>query len=189
MLAKDQENPAVSNFDDLFGPPPLIKGEDTARYSRLLNAIEHEVKPATIFDKIRVRELTDKLWQQQRCKQNAVSVVEGAYIEALASLLRPFNPPTIISIGEDTASETARDYYSGEAKAKRMEEIETRLAQHGITAQQIRAKAMQLCGGAVLMFNRMETNCETSLRMLRKENDRRPVAGDAEARGSDEVVN
>ena len=67
-----------------------------------------------------------------------------------------------------------------------MEAVELRLAQYGITVEQIRAKAMQLCGGGVLMFNRMETNCETSLRMLRKENDRRPAVENANTRGSDE---
>jgi hypothetical protein len=51
-------------------------------------------------------------------KQSAASLVEGAYIEALANLLRPFDPPTI-SIGEDADSEMARDYYSGKANAIR----------------------------------------------------------------------
>ena len=55
--------------DDLFGEPPLIKGEDSARYYRLFAEIKHEIKPETVFDKIRVRELADKLWQQQRCKR------------------------------------------------------------------------------------------------------------------------
>jgi hypothetical protein len=67
-----------------------------------------------------------------------------------------------------------------------VEAVELRLAQYGITVEQIRAKAMQLCGGGVLMFNRMETNCETSLRMLRNENDRRPAVENANTRGSDE---
>src|SRR5467141_762260 len=118
MLAENQEGSAVSVIDDLFGPPALIKDEDTARYWRLHAAIAHEIKPATVFDKIRVREFTDKLWQQQRCKQGAASIVEGAYVEALASLLRPFDPPAMISIGEDAASRMARKYYGGQATAK-----------------------------------------------------------------------
>jgi len=183
MLATNPNDPAKSQIDDLFGAPPLIKGEDTARYWRLHAAIAHQIKPETIFDKIRVREFADKLWQQQRCKQSAASLVEGAYIEALASLLRPFNPPTI-SIGEDAASEMARDYYSGKAKADKVKAVEFVLALYGISAEQIRAKAMQLCGGGISMFNRMETDCETSLRMLQKENDRRLVAENTKARGS-----
>src|SRR3977135_1968517 len=121
MLAENQEGSAVSVIDDLFGPPALIKDEDTARYWRLHAAITHEIKPETVFDKIRVRE-SDKLWQQQRCKQSAASIVEGAYVEALASLLRPFNPPTI-SFGEDAASEMARDYYSGRANADKVKAV------------------------------------------------------------------
>ena len=35
------------------------------------------------------------------------------------------------------------------------------------------------------MFNRMETHCETSLRMLQKENDRRPAVGNTKAHDSD----
>jgi hypothetical protein len=181
MLASNPKDSAITQIDDLFGAPPLIKGEDTARYWRLHAAIAHEIKPETVFDKIRVREFADKLWQQQRCKQSAASLVEGAYIEALASLLRPFIPRTI-SIGEDAASEMARDYYS-EAKAEKVEAVDFLLALYGISADQIRAKAMQLCGGGISMFNRMETDCATSLRMLQKENDRRLAAENTKARG------
>jgi hypothetical protein len=121
----------------------------------------------------------------ERCKRSAASLVESAHIEALASLLRPFSPPTI-TFGEDAATETARDYYSGEAKPSKLEAVELRLVQNGITAEQIRAKAMHLCNGGVLMFNRMEIHCETSLRMLQKENDRRPAVENTKARDSDE---
>jgi len=80
----------------------------------------------------------------ERCKRSAASLVESAHVEALASLLRPFSPPTI-TFGEDAATETARDYYSGEAKPSKVEAVELRLVQNGITAEQIRAKAMHLC--------------------------------------------
>jgi hypothetical protein len=173
MLAKNQEDTAADLMNDLLGPPPLMKGEDAARYWRLHAAIAHEIKPETALDKIYVREFTDKLWQQQRCKQGAASIVEGAYIEALASLLRPFYPPPMISIGEDAASEMARKYYGGETTAKEEQDMETLLAQYQITQEQIRATAMQLCGSAVLTFYQMENHCETSRRMLRKEHERR----------------
>ncbi len=176
MSNENQEDTAADLMNDLFGPPPLMKGEDAARYWRLHAAIVHEIKPETLFDQIRVREFADKLWQQQRCKQSAASIVEGAYIGALASLLRPFYPPPMISIGEDAASEMARKYYGGETTAKEEQEMETLLAQYRITQEQIRATAMQLCGSAIMTFYRMENHCEKSLRMLRKENERRAVA-------------
>jgi hypothetical protein len=78
----------------------------------------------------------------------------------------------------------ARDYYSGRANADKVKAVEFLLALYGISAEQIRAKAMQLSGGGISMFNRMETDCETSLRMLHKENDRRLAAENTKARGS-----
>jgi hypothetical protein len=169
---------------DLFGEPPLLKGEDLARYNRLLYAVYHEIQPQNFFDKVRVRELTDIYWEQQRCKRSCASLVESSYIEALANLLRPFIPPTLF--GEDAASEMAREYYSGDLKPQKIEKIELRLTQYAITQEQIRAKAMHHCGAGVVMFNRMETNCASSLRMLRKENDRRQEAEPVNAGGSDE---
>jgi hypothetical protein len=174
MLNNNQQASTPGKMSDLFGEPPLMKGEDTARYWRLHAAVTHEFKPETDFEKLYVREYTDKLWQQQRYKQSTASIVEGAYVEALASLLRPFNSPGIF-IDEDPATKMARDYYSGEADTKREKELELHLAVHGISPEQIRAKAMQLCGSSVQLFNGMETHCEKSLRMLRKERDRRPA--------------
>jgi hypothetical protein len=183
MLAENNEGSAESHIEDLFGPPPLIKGEDAARYRRLHAAITYQMKPETLWDEIHVREIVDKLWQQQRYKQNAASIVEIAYVEALECLLRPFIAPSL-SIDEHAASQMAREYYNGEANTKKMEEFNTLLAQYGITEEQIRAKAMQLCGPAVSTFSRMETACETSLRALRKENDPRRAG---KARDSDEM--
>src|SRR5271169_4159451 len=110
MSANNPKDSPTDQMSDLLGPPPLIRGEDHARYLRLQAAVEHQIQPKTIFDMIYVRELTDKLWQQQLCKQSAASLVEGAYIEALASVLRPFCPPTFSLDEDDTATTMARDY-------------------------------------------------------------------------------
>ena len=108
--------------------------------------------------------MTDKLWEQQRYKQNAASLVEAAHVEALASLLRPFYPSNLltgegltsalalISRGEDRATAMAREYYSGEAKPKRLEELETLLSVHAISPEQIRARAMEICGSTISAF-------------------------------------
>src|ERR1700680_140608 len=138
MLTENHEGSAESRIEYLFGPPPLIRGEDAARYWRLHAAITHQMKPETVLEKIHVREIVDKLWQQQRYKQNAASIVESAYIEALECLLRPFIAPSL-SIDEHAASQMAREYYNGEANSKKMEEFNTLLAQYGITEEQIRA--------------------------------------------------
>src|ERR1700688_4994833 len=125
---------------DLFGPPPLMRGEDLARYNRLCAAVEHQIQPKKFYDRCSVRELTDKHWEQQRCKSAAAALIEGAYIEALASLVRPFLPVPVIAtirLG-DAADNLARDYYGGDVSAKEMARLETLLAQYGVTPEQIR---------------------------------------------------
>ena len=73
----------------------------------------------------------------------------------------------------------AREYFSGDTKPDRLEELSSYLEDVGIAQEHIRAKAMQLCGGDVAMFNRMATSCESTLRLLRKELERRPGSQDA----------
>ena len=93
----------TNSADDLFGEPPLMKGENRDRYFRLLAAVSHQIQPKTFFDKLLVRELTDKTWEQQRCKHSVAALVEGAYIEALASLLGPFIGPTFGDVATEMA--------------------------------------------------------------------------------------
>jgi hypothetical protein len=48
---------------------------------------------------------------------------------------------------------------------------------------------MQLCGPGILMFNRMEAHCESSLRMLVKENGGRPAGENVQGRDqSDKAI-
>jgi hypothetical protein len=150
-----------SQVDDLFGEPPLIKGEDKERYFRLLAAIEHDVEPKTTLEKIMAREMTDKLWEEQRYKRNAACLVETAYFEALTGLIAPFCGLTEFPV------DIAKRYYTGDSATKKA--TAARLAGWGITDDQIRAKAMQLCGGGLQLFERMGMNRENSRRILRKE--------------------
>ena len=51
--------PAPAARLDIFGPPPLIEGEDAAAYDELLIRISAAVKPADILEDIWVREIVD----------------------------------------------------------------------------------------------------------------------------------
>ena len=178
----------VSQIDELFGPPPVMRGEDLDRYRRLQAAVEHDIKPEGVFDQIFVRELTDKLWQQQRYRRTVVSVAESSYIEALASLLRLYQPPgglrriADIMADEDNATKMAREYFSGDTGAKRLKELNAELKLYNISQEQIEAKALELSSGRISALIRMEANCENSLRMLRKENVGRLAAKAKEAK-------
>ena len=55
--------------DDLFGEPPLLKGEDKA-HMRLRAAVEAEIEPTGFFERMNVIDQTNKLWR--RCAAAAM---------------------------------------------------------------------------------------------------------------------
>lgn len=157
---------------DLFGDPPLIKGEDGERYGRLLAAVREHIKPKTLLDEFLVRDMTNKLWEKERWNLSGALMTSSAFVDALAYLLGSSMEPSVISLG-DPALQIAREYYSGEAKPDRVDAINLILARLGISEGHIRAKATQICANDLAMFNRMIVNLEASLRVLQKESDRR----------------
>jgi hypothetical protein len=99
-------------------------------------------------------------------RRYAVTLTEGAHMEALQRLLEPICKGT-----NEIAAEIALDYYSDDPKERKA--LAMRLEQHGITSDTIQAKAMQICGSGLLTFDRMIGNRETARRLLRKELARR----------------
>jgi len=82
------------------------------------------------------------------------------------SLLQPICKGT-----NEIAATIALDYYSTDPKEKKA--IVAQLVQYGITIEMIEAKAMQIAGGGLLIFDRLIGNRETGRRLLRKELEQR----------------
>lgn len=171
-------------LDEILGKPALIRGEDEAQYRRLLSAVTDEIQPQTLFDQIRVRELTDKLWDQRRNREGVAALVETAFVRALAHLLKesmlrevPADPslefPHPLILEPLHISEVqAQEYYNTETTATRRRKLNAILARYGITEDQIRAKAMEICGSSIQMFKRMEESNERFIRRALKDQDR-----------------
>jgi hypothetical protein len=75
---------------DLFGPPPLIEGEDAAAYDELLLRISAAVKPADILEDIWVREIVDLVWSAFRLRRFKTSPINWVN-DILASAGRTTN--------------------------------------------------------------------------------------------------
>ena len=109
-------------LEDLLGKPALIKGEDEKQYWRLHETIKNEMKPKNFFDQIRVRELTDKLWEMRRNKNSMAALVETSFVRALTELLKQSMPPDSelnLDVVSDPAADMARDYFDGATATKR----------------------------------------------------------------------
>jgi hypothetical protein len=61
----------------LFGPPPLIEGENPAAYDQMHTRIFNAVKPTDFIEEIWVRDLTDVAWSIFRLRR-----IQAAYLSA-----------------------------------------------------------------------------------------------------------
>ena len=161
-------------IDDILGEPALLEGEDRKRYLGLCATVEAEIQPKNIFDRIEVRELTDKIWEELRYKRSSAALIDSAYVEALATLLTPVDKIRVIM---KSAHQAAVKFYSNDSKAKK--KVAAVMAEHGITDAKIQAKAMQIISGTLQLFDRMITHRQNARRSLRKDRERREATTDA----------
>jgi hypothetical protein len=109
LTSSDRESSETAFDHAWIGSPALLAGEDKDAYLRLRNEIEEAVAPITIFDRIRVQELTDQTWEAERLKRTQVGMVLSARVQSLAMLLLP-------SVGENSekALKLAQEFFSSD---------------------------------------------------------------------------
>ena len=71
----------------LFGPPPLIEGEDAAAYDQLLARICAAVKPVDIIDEIFIADVVSLEWEVLRLRRLKWSLIRAPALEALENFL------------------------------------------------------------------------------------------------------
>ena len=166
MTIKTERPSIEESLEDLLGKPALLKSENARDYERLRAAIEREMDPKSIFDKIRIQDLTDKVWEERRLKRSQAALIEGALVQSLAMLFAPYYGENL-----EAALETAQNYYSGvPEKVRRAEEL---LVQLGITSEQIEANAMHVRSLGLQMLDRMIMSRETLRNSIVKDHERR----------------
>ncbi len=72
-----------------FGPPPLIKGENSAEYDELLTRVSAAVSPADILEDIWVRDLVDLTWETWRYRRLKAALMAISAHKALGAVLDP----------------------------------------------------------------------------------------------------
>jgi hypothetical protein len=171
MSSDKPEEEIPDQFEDLFGAPPLLEGEDPKRYLRLRAAIVRDLKPKTALEWINAKDHIDKVWEEDRYKRAAAALINSAMVEALACFLTPICE---VTYGDPT--KLALQYFSADPKDKKR--VISLLAQYGITIAELQAKAAQLGSGGLQMFDRLVAARENGRRLLRKEAERRSLRQD-----------
>lgn len=165
-MTKRERVSAADPLDDLFRKPTLWEGESEESYLNLLAMVESEMSPANLFDKIRVHDFADKIWQERRLKRTQAALIGSARVESLAGLLSARFGDNL-----EEAVETAQDYYSG--NPERMRRTRKLLVEMAITSEQIEANALHLRSAGIQALDRMITYKETARNALMKGHEKR----------------
>jgi hypothetical protein len=95
QLSAKRKSLAVSNAEVLaveaiFGPPPILPGEDASAYEALLSRVSTDVKPADIIEKIWVRDIVDLTWEILRWRKIKMTLASEKVPAMLSEKLRAF---------------------------------------------------------------------------------------------------
>lgn len=75
--------PGLAQRLALFGPPPLLEGEDAAAYDELLSRICAAVKPVDIIDEMFIVDVVSLEWEVLRWRRLKSSLIRACGLEAL----------------------------------------------------------------------------------------------------------
>jgi hypothetical protein len=108
-----KSEPSASSNDNtsglqaaLFGPPPLLEGEDPEAYNRLLHQVTAAVKPRDIFEKIWVADIVHLTWEILRWRRLQPRVIQINTKVGARYLLNRCKPLKVITDASDHEEDT-----------------------------------------------------------------------------------
>jgi hypothetical protein len=179
------QTPALSRLA-IFGPIPLLPGENAAAYDDLLARVSGNLKPSDIFEEIWVREIVDLIWESLRWRRHLVGFLATAIPKTLERILKPLaqNQPEAGSgrgsfIDRLHAAEASlkggstlvTDWAAGDPTA--IERVNKLLASAGLTMDNVIAQTTASELEKIERFNRLIASAEWRRNTLLREIDRR----------------
>ena len=80
---------SATSIADLLGPPPVLLGEDAAKFAKILSQITASVKPTDAIEEIWARDVADLTWEVLRLRRLKVGLLLACAHAGLARVLRP----------------------------------------------------------------------------------------------------
>jgi hypothetical protein len=163
---------ALSQFP-MFGPPPLLKGEDVAAYDELLARVSGNLKPSDIFEEIWMREIVDLSWEAFRWRRLLAAFIAILIPKALERILQRLtkNQPASMSretslLGKlreaqdslDAGQKLATEWEAGDKTA--IERVQGMLVSAGKTMESVVAQATASELDKIERFNRLIASAE-----------------------------
>jgi len=73
----------------LFGPPPILEGEDAAAYDELFGRVCAAVKPVDVIDEMFMVDVVASEWEVLRWRRSKLSLIRARALVALEDFLAP----------------------------------------------------------------------------------------------------
>ena len=86
MMRKKSTSKAISRHS-LFGPPPILEGEDAAAYDELFGRVCAAVKPVDVIDEMFVADVVALEWEVLRWRRLKLSLIRARGLKALEGFL------------------------------------------------------------------------------------------------------
>jgi hypothetical protein len=125
--------PAMLPHAALFGPPPLLQGEDAAAYDGLIARVAGAVAPADVLEEMWVRDVVDLAWEALRLRRLKAILLTAAAHEGLFAVLTPL-------IGYLPAHDLANHWAAGESGA--VNRVDAHLAAAGLSRDAVTAQTL-----------------------------------------------
>jgi hypothetical protein len=135
----------------LFGPPPLINGEDLNSYEELLARICGVVKPADILEHILVRDVIDTSWEVLRLRRLQANLMQAHAYRGMRETLSPL-------VGVLKAQTLAEAWVARKPGA--IEEVNEALASAGLSMETVMANTLSVKLDEFERIGRMVTVAE-----------------------------
>ena len=153
-----------ADLQSLFGPAPLLEGEDASAYEALKGRIRSAVAPNDVIEEIWVRDVLDLLWETLRLRRLKAKLMRAVAHQGLDELLRPL---TGILEHQDLSNAWAR------RDEKSVKKVDALLKQAGLDDQEaIAAQTLAVKLDAFERIARMIMQTEARRNMILREIDR-----------------
>ena len=86
-MSKKSKSKAISRTS-LYGPPPVLEGEDSAAYDELFGRLCAAVKPVDVIDEMLMADWAALEWEVLRWRRLKLSLIRACELKALEEFLR-----------------------------------------------------------------------------------------------------
>jgi len=163
---------------DVFGPPPLLGGEDAAAYNELLVRVSAAVKPTDIVEEIWVRDIVDLAWEVFRLRRIKAGLLAAATQNEIKRVLAEY-------LSDADAQELARNWTLNDKDARK--EVQAYFDMVNLTLDGATARAFAMKIKNIELIDRMIASAEARRNIALREIERHRVSVAERLRRASEI--